>query len=415
MRNVSRETPNYWTGLQILQCSLYELSALLPLPSTHPAAMQHRVKDYLLSQLASLEEQGLLRSPQRPPSSCVIDATSNDYLGLAQDVGLAADLCLASPLGSGASRLIYGSHPEHEGLEAEVASWVALPAGLLFSSGYAANVGTISSLASRGHLVISDELNHASIIDGCRLSGARVVVTPHLDLAAVQHALETARELRRWVVTESYFSMDGDSPNLTALRDLCDRFQAGLIVDEAHAVGILGPRGAGMCNEAGIKPEAMIVTLGKALGTAGAVVAGSGLLRTWLWNRARSFVFSTAPSPRLAAWALQSVRRAQAADQARQWIARQACELRDKLVAGGLNLAPRSHGPIIPILLGQSSRAMLVADNLQSAGIKALAIRPPTVPHGTDRLRVTLNAAMSDSDVARLGDALIEHCATATT
>ncbi len=184
---------------------------------------------------------------------------------------------------------------------------MGLPSSLVFSSGYAANVGLMSSLPRPGDLVVSDALNHASIIDGIRLSKCRVAVVPHLDVGAVETALRDRGAGRAFVVTESYFSMDADSPDLGALRALCDRHGAALVVDEAHAVGVLGPGGAGLCAEQGVVPDALVGTFGKAFGAAGAFVAGCEALTRWLWNSARSFVISTGMSPVVAAAALDGV------------------------------------------------------------------------------------------------------------
>lgn len=380
--------------------------------------------DYLEAELEQLAADSLLRTPDDGSHRArareaadtlgldLIDASSNDYLGLAQvepdlRAGDVSRETLA-PLscGAGASRLIHGTKPAHAELERRLATWVGHPAALLFASGYAANVSVIPALTRPGDVVFSDSLNHASIIDGCRLSRARVVRYGHLDLSELRTALEAApREARRWVVTESYFSMDGDGPDLPQLRSLCDECGAGLILDEAHALGVFGPSGAGLAAQAGVTPDVLIGTLGKSLGTHGAFVAGSTHLRTWLWNRARGFVFSTATSPVLAAITLRQLDRLLEATEARTRLAGLSIELRRRL-AQRLPL-PESHGPILPIILGGSQAAIQAAEALADQGILVQAIRPPTVPPGTSRLRVTATAALTPSQLERLAESLI--------
>ncbi|MBK6694972.1 MAG: 8-amino-7-oxononanoate synthase [Myxococcales bacterium] len=349
-----------------------------------PPALRH-----LREELRSLAGAGLLR--ERPPvyrgprpSFC-----SNDYLGLGEDPG-----GFEGPGGAGASRLVVGEADGHRALERELVDWLRADAALTFSSGYAANVGALSALAQAGDLIVSDRLNHASIIDGCRLSGARVAVIDHLDVAAMEEVLVARRESRAWVVTESYFSMDGDGPDLAALRALCDRYSAGLIVDEAHALGVLGPEGRGRTAQAGVEADVLIGTLGKALGRQGAFVVGAQALVDWLWNRARSFVFSTGLSPALAHSAARCVRRAREDSSLRERCLENATTLRAALGA------PPGFGPIIPLVLGDPAVAIAAAEAARAEGVHVQAIRPPTVPTGTARLRVTASARHSAEDVA---------------
>jgi 8-amino-7-oxononanoate synthase len=220
-----------------------------------------KLEEFAGAALRNLEERGLLRVPddgalragaQQAAAGrgiLFVDASSNDYLGLAGSNVSRETGVQDSTAGAGASRLIHGSRRAHGELEAELAAWVGHPSALLFGSGYQANVGLLQSLGAPSSLIVSDELNHASIVDGCRLSRARVAVTPHLDVAAVDGVLAQASEATRWVVVESAFSMDGDKPDLRALKAICERRGAGLIVDEAHALGVFGPRGAGWCAE----------------------------------------------------------------------------------------------------------------------------------------------------------------------
>lgn len=353
-----------------------------------PAALTH-----LEDELRALEAQGLRRT--RPPvyrgarpSFC-----SNDYLGLASTQDGFVDAG-----GAGASRLVSGEADAHHDLERALAEWLGASAALLFPSGYAANVGVLSSLVRPGELVVSDALNHASIIDGCRLAKATVAVVPHLDVGATEQALaEHARQhpaRPAWVVTESYFGMDADVPDLAALRAACDRHRAGLIVDEAHAFGVLGPEGRGLVAEAGIDADVRIGTLGKAFGRQGAFVAGSHVLIDWLWNRARSFVFSTGLSPALARAGLWAVDHAAAHPELRERCLANAVALRSRLGAIALGM-----GPIVPLVTGTPERTLTIAAEARAAGIHVLAIRPPTVPTGTSRLRLTVTARHSDDDI----------------
>jgi 8-amino-7-oxononanoate synthase len=363
--------------------------------------------DFLELELSRLDEAGLRRRPEGP-SLGLRDFCTNDYLGYGRAPVSRATLlaCEGTPLGAGASRLIHGTAPPHAALEEELADWTGLPGALLFASGYAANVGLLAALVLPSDTVVSDALNHASIIDGCRLTRATVRVVPHRDLDAFSRALENAPG-RRWVVTESYFSMDGDQADLPGLRRLCDRFGAALLVDEAHALGVFGPQGAGLCRERGVVPDALVGTLGKALGSHGAFVAGSAQLRDWLWNRARSLVFSTGTSPLLAQLTLENVRRAREDDGARARIRGHATRLVSRLRAAGVAVSDDLVGPIVPLVVGDNDRALALASAARDAGFQVQAIRPPTVPRGTARLRVTLSAVASSEDVERLAQCLI--------
>ncbi len=364
---------------------------------------------WLDGELEALRAARLFREPASPGDALVL--CSNDYLGLAADKGELAAVAAAPPsAGAGASRLISGEHAEHGALEREVAAWVGLEAALAFSSGYAANVGALAALAGPEDVIVSDALNHASIIDGCRMSRARVRVVPHLDIAAVEQALRGARSARRrLVVTESYFSMDGDSPDLRRLRAACDANDAALYLDEAHALGVFGLGGRGLAHATGITPDVLVGTFGKAVGMQGAFVAGSATLRSWLWNRARSFVFSTGIAPWLAAAIRRRVARVIAADRERARLAAIVLRVRTALVAAGAPI-PASHGPIIPWLVGDPAVAVALRDRLLARGLFVQAIRPPTVPAGTSRLRLTLHAGLGDADVDRASATLVSAC-----
>jgi 8-amino-7-oxononanoate synthase len=381
-----------------------------------------RFESLLDQTLARLRSESLLREPDDGSARAGValaaerlglaplDASSNDYLGFA--TRSVSRETMANP-GAAASRLIYGSTAEHLQLESELARWVGFESGLLFSSTYAANLGLISALGVPDSVILSDSANHASLIDGARLSKAEVRVLPHLDLAALSHALDEHHGSRAcWVVTESYFSMDGDGPDLAAIRALCDRHDACLIVDEAHALGVFGPSGSGRCAEAGVKADVLVGALGKAVGTHGGFVAGSQQLRTFLWNRARSFVFSTAPSPRSADLTRAHVKLTREADPLRALLTSNAALLRAELKAAHLPLAPDSFGPIVSVILGENERVLAAAQRLRDVGILAQAIRPPTVPIGGARLRLTVKATFTAAEIARLAQAVGEACAS---
>ncbi len=348
---------------------------------------------FLRDELASLEARGLRRSPPEAVPHDAISFCSNDYLGLARSLapGVAA--------GAGASRLIAGEREEHRRAERAFAAFVGAPDALVFASGYAANVGAVSALARAGDLVVSDALNHASLIDGARLSRARVAIVPHLDVAAFERALAERAEERAWVLVESYYSMDADGPDLGALRAACDRHGAALLVDEAHALGVVGPGGRGRCAEAGVRADVLVGTLGKAFGSQGAFVAGAPELRDWLWNRARSFVFSTGLAPVSAAAAARSLAALVEHPELAARVAELAAELRSGLERIG---APAiGFGHVVPVVLGASERAVRISHRLAERGLHVPAIRPPTVPEGSARLRFTVTAAHRSHDIAR--------------
>jgi 8-amino-7-oxononanoate synthase len=344
--------------------------------------------------IAEAERANLLR--RRPIASTGIELTffSNDYLGLAQRSPP------NRPSGAGASRLVAGERVDHVELEHASADLVRLPAALVFTSGYAANVGLLSALAGPDDLIVSDALNHASIVDGARLARARIAIVPPLDVAAMERALAEHRGRRAFVVTESYFSMDADSPDLVALRRLCDSRGAALIVDESHALGVLGPDGRGLCAAAGVEPDALVGTFGKAFGAGGAFVAGCPSLITWLWNRARSFVFSTGLSPAVAGAATAGLRASQAEPQRRERALAAARQFREGLSA--LGLRPLGYGHIVPWVLGEAEASLRASEALRADGIDVPAIRPPSVPQGTARLRFAMSASHRGADIERV-------------
>jgi 8-amino-7-oxononanoate synthase len=305
---------------------------------------------------------------------------------------------------------VAGDLPSHRALEADLAAFTGRPAALLFPTGYQANVGVISALAGAGDLIVSDAANHASLIDGCRLSRASVAIYRHGDAAEARAALAAgARARRRFLVTESLFSMDGDVAPLAELAEAAAAHDAALLVDEAHALGVLGPEGRGLCAAAGVVPHVLVGTLGKAFGAAGGFVAGEAALRRLLVNRARTFIYTTALPPPVAAAARASLALVAGPEGARRRARLQAglARLAAALAPTGLLSRPPA-GAIVPVILGSEARALAAAARLRARGIFVPAIRPPTVPAGAARLRVTLSAAHDDGDVDALAAGLVE-------
>jgi len=322
-----------------------------------------------------------------------LNFSGNNYLGLAGHPDLiraARDYAMRYGTGSTASRLIAGNGEAQRELEAFISAWKGTEAALLFVSGYQANAGTISAVAGKEDLILSDRLNHASIIDGCRLSRAKVEVYPHLDLNRLEDLLRQNGFRRKVVVTESVFSMDGHEAPLKEISALCGRWGAILMVDEAHATGIFGPQGQGLAAAEGVVPDIQMGTLGKAVGAAGAYIAGNRALIQLLINKARSLIYTTAaPSPVLGA-ALAGLRII-ASEEGRK----RRDALRENVKTFGRLLESatghRSGGNhIVPILIGDSANALRVSSACAARGVFAQAIRFPTVPEGTARLRFTL-------------------------
>ena len=364
-------------------------------------------------ELAELEERGLLRAlePLRSragaeielrPGERLINLSSNDSLGLAGDPRIAAALAEGAALwgtGSGASRLVTGDFLPHRTLEGELARFEGSPAATLFNSGYAANCSLIPVFAGPSDVILSDELNHASLIDGCRLSRARVEIVRHADPQAFKDALTRTHARRVLVVTDTIFSMDGDRAPLAALSALCRQRGAMLFVDEAHATGVVGPQGTGLAAEVSAATDARMATLSKAVGVLGAHVAASREVCDLLVNRARPLVFSTALPPAIACAASAALRilAGPEGDDRRRALWRNIARFADGLRALGLRGVPSSH--IFPVLLGSPERAVQVAAALRDKGVLVKAIRPPTVPPGTSRLRFSLSAAHTEAHV----------------
>lgn len=357
--------------------------------------------------LRDRERRGLQRTLRVPQG---VDFTSNDYLGLAAHPALTAAMAAAARqdgCGSGGSRLLRGHRESFARVERAFAAFKGTERSLYFSSGYLANLAVLSTLAERGDRIIADRLNHASLKDGARLSPARAVALPHNDLAALGRLLAAPGSGHTFVVTESLFSMDGDSPPLGDYAAVCARAGATLIVDEAHAVGLYGRRGTGLIEAAGLDARTVISinTAGKALGVGGAFVAGPEWAVEYLLQRARPFVYSTAPPPAVAAALLASLEVIAGEPERRCRLLSLARYARTRLAAAGFAVV-EGDSPIIPLVLGSNQRAVAAAEQLQSRGFDVRAIRPPTVPAGTARLRLSVNAGLTEPVIDALIDAL---------
>jgi glycine C-acetyltransferase/8-amino-7-oxononanoate synthase len=363
--------------------------------------------------LAELESSGLRRrlrmieGPQGP--EVVLDGRpvlllcSNNYLGLADHPRLrraAADAALSLGTSAGASRLISGSMSIHADLESRLAQFEGTEAALLFGSGYLANTGTIAALAQQGEVVLSDELNHASIIDGCRLARAETFVYRHADTEHLEWGLRRAAGRAALIVTDGVFSMDGDIAPLPELADLARRHGCRLLVDEAHATGCIGPGGRGSVAAAGVTDEVDVIvgTLGKALGGYGAYVCGSRELMDFLINSARPFIFSTAPPPASVAAAGAGLELLADQPERVERLQANAVALREGLSSEGLEPIG-SETQIVPLVIGEADDTMTLCERLLADGVFAQAIRPPTVPPGTCRLRLTTMATHRVADL----------------
>lgn len=374
------------------------------------AGSANALEERIRSQLDQLGTSGLRRSLEEPRG---IDLCSNDYLGFARDPRIRSRFARAVEslgVGSTGSRLLRGHREAFRLIEERFARFKGTPSALYFGSGWAANLGVLSTFLAEGDLVFSDALNHASLIDGMRLSKARRVIYPHCDVDALGRLLESEPcSGQRFVVTESLFSMDGDIAPLRAITGLHSSHDFALVIDEAHAVGMYGESGSGLLEETGAADSVFLSvnSAGKALGVTGAFVCGPQWAIDYLIQAARPFVFSTAPPPAAA----------EALDEALDLLAREP-ERREqvralaKLLREQLGLNP-DDSPIVPLIIGDSRAAVEVARRLGESGFDARAIRPPTVPEGTARLRLSLNAGLTADDVSRFaGDlrSILEEC-----
>lgn len=362
--------------------------------------------------LQALNRRGRLR---RLEGRDGLDFSSNDYLGLAESDALRAAVREALdrgvPIGAGGSRLLRGNHPEHEALESEAASFFGAESALYFGSGFAANAALLSTLPQRGDLVVHDMLIHASAREGLAATKAEVRACAHNDVDQIADMLKHWRaahaEGRCFVAVESLYSMDGDCAPLDEIAALAARHGAMLLIDEAHATGVRGPSGRGLA--AHLEGAADVVSLhtcGKALGASGALLLMPDMLRRFMINRCRPFIYATAPSPLMAATVRSALKLCAAADEARALLASRVAQLGSRLSALGL---PASGSQIQPIILGQDRRAAAAASALASEGFDVRAIRPPTVPEGTSRLRVTLGTRHTQTDVDALADRIGHH------
>ncbi|MCH7569167.1 MAG: 8-amino-7-oxononanoate synthase [Deltaproteobacteria bacterium] len=357
----------------------------------------------IAAELQEIKRQGLYRQlrhvegEQGPTISLdgqeVLNLSSNNYLGLANHPAIRAAAKEAIDryaCGSGASRLISGNMTLHLELEESIAKLKGAEAALVFNSGFQANVGLLSTLVGEGDVIFSDALNHASIIDGCRLSRAEALIYPHCDLDRLESDLrKTQKNSKKLIVTETVFSMDGDIAPVREIADLAARHGAVVMVDEAHATGVFGPNGGGIVEEMGLVGQVLIQmgTLGKALGGFGAYVAGSRDLRDLLINRCRSFIFTTSLPPVVIAMAIAAIDIIKKEPQRRRALRDNSKTLREGLERMGFSLG-RSGSQILPLMVGDSAKCMILAERLLQNGVFAQGIRPPSVPPGTSRLRI---------------------------
>lgn len=390
-------------------------------------------------ELENLKEKNLFRSLRQIDSSqenivllqgreCV-NFSSNNYLGLANDTSLKSASIKATEAygtGSGASRLVTGSMKSHHELEKKIAEFKQTEAALVFNSGYHANIGALSALLREGDLVFSDELNHASIIDGCKLSKATVKVYRHSDLLHLKRLLEEASQIdlannsRRLIVTDSVFSMDGDLAPLKELMELAKNYDCGLMVDEAHATGVFGENGRGLVEEKlqseDRKRLIQMGTLGKALGSFGAYIAGSRVLIDYLINKSRPFIYTTALPPGVMAASLAAIEVVQSKPEIRKKLwdnIEYFCNKSSKIGQSAkkkffLNFPLRAVSPIVPLIIGDSKKALEISEKLFDKGLLVTAIRYPTVAHGTERLRITFMATHTKEQIDQLLEALNE-------
>lgn len=376
----------------------------------------------LAQALRELESHGLrrrrrvLETPQtahvRVSGRDYVAFCSNDYLGLAGHPELIAAACEGARqygVGAGASHLVLGHMEPHERIESSLARFVGTPAALLFSSGYMANIGIVTALASRSAVVFADRLNHASLNDAALLSRAEVRRYPHSDVAALERLLESSTHGVRLIVTDCVFSMDGDIAPVLELAALAEHHDAWLVIDDAHGFGVLGPGGRGALAHFGLSSPHIVYmgTLGKAAGVSGAFVAGSRELIDTLVQRARTYVYTTAAPPMLAHALATSLTLIETDEWRRARLTEHVAQLRKALRDCRWRLLP-SETPIQPLIVGANQAALELAEELARRGVLVPAIRPPTVPQGTARLRISLSAAHTADDVAKLTGALVD-------
>ncbi len=364
-------------------------------------------------ELEKIRSQNLYRSLTLPQG---LDFCSNDYLGFSRDPSFRTAILEKFEQATGldsvsspASRLLRGNTSRHQALEQRLSGFKGTEAALIFPTGYQTNIGVLTALIGSQDRVLSDAQNHASIIDGLRLSGCQKIVFPHLDLGAVEEALiQPHPEGKTFLVTESLFSMDGDVAPLETYAELAKKYEANLIVDDAHAVGVFGEeRGSGLTERFGVEKRALAIvsTFGKAFGLFGAFVAGPQVLIDYLINRCRSFIFTTAVPPLLLYGVEAGLDLLDAEPERRKRVCLLADRLRQRFKEAGLDTL-QSAGPIVPVVLGKSERALAVAQHLQEKGLDVRAIRPPTVAPGTARLRISVHADHTEQQIDQLAEAV---------
>ncbi|MFB0840925.1 8-amino-7-oxononanoate synthase [Paenibacillus oleatilyticus] len=372
---------------------------------------------WIEDELRKLEDRSLNRSLQISATvsghqgyvlrrqKTLLDLSSNDYLGLARHPAIAAAMTqalLAEGTGSGASRLITGNRPPYGRLEDALAAWQQSEAALVFANGYMANLGVIQALAGRGDVVFSDRLNHASIVDGIGLSRAEHVRYRHNDMEHLRLLLYKHRDAgRKLIVTDAVFSMDGDQAPLAELVALKREYGAILMVDEAHSGGVYGARGEGLCHALGLQSgvDVHVGTFSKAFGVYGAYVSGSRTLIRWLVNKARPVIYSTALPPSVIAGITEALNLVQTERHRRERLAASSRQFRSSLRMAGFQVGP-GDSPIVPVVVGDNATALRFSSALEAEGIAAVAVRPPTVPDGTARIRFSLSAAHTPDDLA---------------
>ncbi|WP_233269458.1 8-amino-7-oxononanoate synthase [Alteribacillus sp. YIM 98480] len=366
-------------------------------------------------QINDLKKSGLyrhLRTSESGPASTVeiegkemLMVSSNNYLGLAADQRLimeASKVMQQFGVGSTGSRLTTGNSTWHEKLEKRIAAFKKEEAAIVFSSGYLANVGVISALAQDGDIILSDELNHASLIDGCRLSKAKTMVYRHVDMNDLKKKLQLARNNQnKFIVTDSVFSMDGNLAPLPEIKELADEYNAFIIVDDAHATGVLGENGRGSTEHFHVDVDITIGTLSKTIGTEGGFAAGSFPIIELLRNKARSFIFQTALPPGMVAAAIKSIDIIEQEKSLLYSLRTNIKKLQKQLAEIGFVTMP-TPTPIIPVLIGEAQKTVAFSKQLEREGVFAPAIRPPTVPEGKSRIRLTVMASHTDNDIQQV-------------
>ncbi|WP_280146116.1 8-amino-7-oxononanoate synthase [Bacillus amyloliquefaciens] len=369
---------------------------------------------WLLGRLDAVKTDGLYRTLRTQETALKTKGqkrqiwASNDYLGLSKDERLitAAQTALSRfGAGSSGSRLTTGNTLWHEKLEKTIADFKQTEAALLFSSGYLANIGVLASLPQKGDVILSDQLNHASIVDGCRLSKAETIVYRHIDMADLENKLASVQSRnRRFIVTDGVFSMDGTIAPLDSIMALAKKYQAFVIVDDAHATGVLGENGGGTSEHFGVSPDVVIGTLSKAVGTEGGFAAGSNIFIDFLLNHARTFIFQTAVAPAICAASHTAFDIIKGMRGTRRVLLSSVKTIKTRLADMGFTVRG-GDTPILPVIIGDAKTTVSAAALLEKKGICAPAIRPPAVPDGESRIRLTVTADRSLQDIDRLTEA----------